>query len=331
MQELPSDEVRDEVSGEAEEYLDLVSIEEEELPEDHRSGFVAVVGRPNVGKSTVMNAFLQQKVAIVTPRPQTTRTRQLGIITASDYQMIFVDTPGIMQPKHKLDEFMLSSAMEALLDADVILWLVDASHRPGPGDRRIAERLRHVVDETPVILAMNKSDLLDPHQVLPRSEAYREIFPEASQWILFSATEGNGRDALFEMLLEALPEGPRYYPADQVTDLYMRDIAAEMIREQVLLQIREEIPHGVAVQVEEFKERDSGVIYINATVYVEREAHKKIIIGSKGSQLKQIGAVARKEIERMLGTRIYLDLWVKEAPKWRSDESALRRFGYASG
>lgn len=331
MQELPSDEVRDEVSGEAEEYLDLVSIEEEELPEDHRSGFVAVVGRPNVGKSTVMNAFLQQKVAIVTPRPQTTRTRQLGIITATDYQMIFVDTPGIMQPKHKLDEFMLSSAMEALLDADVILWLVDSSHRPGPGDRRIAERLRQVVDETPVILAMNKSDLLDAHQVLPRSEAYREIFPEASQWILFSATEGNGRDALFEMLLEALPEGPRYYPADQVTDLYMRDIAAEMIREQVLLQIREEIPHGVAVQVEEFKERDSGVIYINATVYVEREAHKKIIIGSKGSQLKQIGAAARKEIERMLGTRIYLDLWVKEAPKWRSDESALRRFGYASG
>jgi GTP-binding protein Era len=177
---------------------------------------------------------------------------------------------------------------------------------------------------------MNKSDLLQPDEVLPRTEAYRALLPEADEWILFSATEGEGREALYKMLVEALPEGPRYFPVDQVTDVYMRDLAAEMIREQILLQIRDEIPHGVAVSVVEFKERDNGVIYINANVYVEREAHKKIIIGARGAQLRDIGAAARKEIERMLGARVYLDLWVKEEPRWRSNEAALKRFGYAS-
>lgn len=321
------------IPDEFSEFVDMTSIEieEEALPEGHRAGFVAVVGRPNVGKSTAINAFLRQKVAIVSPRPQTTRVTQRGILTTRDYQMIFVDTPGIMNPRHKLDEFMLSSALETLVDADVILWLVDASERPGGGDREIASKLKQVVEHTPVILGLNKADLVKPEDVIPHTEAYQALLPEAQEWILFSATEGNGRDELFQMLVDALPEGPRYYPVDQVTDLYVRDIAAEMIREQVLLQIREEIPHGVAVQVEEFKERDNGVIYINATIYVEREAHKKIVIGSKGSQLREIGAGARREIERMLGTRIYLDLWVKDAPRWRTDEAALRRFGYASG
>ena len=315
---------------EYDDYLDLASIEEEELPEGHKSGFVAVVGRPNVGKSTVMNAFLQQKVAIVTPRPQTTRTRQLGIITRPDYQMIFVDTPGMMQPRHKLDEFMLATAREALEDTDVILWLVDVSSPPGAGDHEIAAHLRELAGSSTIILGMNKSDLLQPDEVLPRTEAYRALLPEADEWILFSATEGEGREALYKMLVEALPEGPRYFPVDQVTDVYMRDLAAEMIREQILLQIRDEIPHGVAVSVVEFKERDNGVIYINANVYVEREAHKKIIIGARGAQLRDIGAAARKEIERMLGARVYLDLWVKEEPRWRSNEAALKRFGYAS-
>ena len=319
-------------SDEFSELPDIESLEEEEvLPPGHRSGFVAVVGRPNVGKSTLINAFLQQKVAIVSPRPQTTRTTQRGILTTRDYQMIFVDTPGIMQPRHKLDEFMLSTAMEALVDTDVILWLVDASERPGAGDRAIAERLRQVLGQTTIILGLNKADLLDPNEVLARTEAYRSLLPEADEWILFSATQGNGRGVLFDMLIKALPQGPRYYPVDQVTDLYVRDIAAEMIREQVLLKIREEIPHGVAVQIEEFKERENGVIYINATIFVEREAHKKIIIGSKGAQLREIGAGARREIERLLGTRIYLDLWVKDAPHWRTDEAALKRFGYAAG
>ena len=303
---------------------------QEQLPDDHRSGFIAVVGRPNVGKSTLMNAFLQQKVAIVTPKPQTTRVRQLGIVTQPKYQMIFMDTPGIMRPRHELDEFMLDTALETLADADIVLWLVDASEPPGAGDHEIAARLRQIAGETTLILGMNKSDLLTPDEVLPRTEAYRALLPEADNWILFSATEGDGRDALFDMLLEALPPGPRYYPAEQVTDPYMRDIAAEMIREQLLLQLRDEIPHGVAVQVEEFKERETGVIYINATIYVERESHKKIVIGARGSQLRAVGAAARKEIERMLGTRIYLDLWVKVEPQWRRDEKALKRFGYAS-
>ncbi|MFW6183702.1 MAG: GTPase Era [Chloroflexota bacterium] len=320
MQEYDSDEFS--------EYLDLESFEEEELPDDYRSGYVAVVGRPNVGKSTLMNAFLRQKVAIVSPRPQTTRTRQMGILTTGEYQMIFIDTPGIMQPRHKLDEYMLGSALQALKESDVILWLVDGSQSPGPDDREIAGRLRQVAEETRIILGINKADLLDPGEVLPRTDAYRALLPEAEEWILFSATEGSGRDELFEMLVASLPEGPRYFPADQVTDAYVRDIAAEMIREQILLKIREEIPYGVAVRIEEFKERDNGVIYINATIYVERESHKKIVIGSRGSQLREIGAAARKEIERLVGTRVYLDLWVKDAPGWRKDEGALRRFGY---
>lgn len=313
-----------------EEYLNLDTLEHESLPDDHKSGFIAVVGRPNVGKSTLMNALLNQKVAIVTPRPQTTRTRQLGILTRPDYQMVFVDTPGIMQPRHKLDEFMLETALESLIDADIVLWLVDASEPPGAGDREIASRLREVADQSTLILAMNKADLLAPEEVVPRTEAYRALLPEADNWILFSASEARGLDELFEMLRDALPEGPRYYPSEQVTDVYVRDLAAELVREQILLQIREEIPHGAVVQVEEFKERENGLIYINATIYVEREAHKKIIIGARGSQLRQIGAEARKEIERLLGTRVYLDLWVKVAAGWRRNERTLKRFGYVT-
>lgn len=314
----------------SEEYLDLATLEEDTIPDDHKSGFIAVIGRPNVGKSTLMNAMLQQKVAIVTPRPQTTRVRQLGILTKPNYQMVFVDTPGIMQPRHKLDEFMLEAALESLVDADIVLWLVDASEPPGAGDREIASRLREVAGESNIILAMNKNDLLAPDEVMPRVEAYRALLPETDNWILFSATDGQGVDTLLEMLEELLPQGPRYYPAEQITDMYTRDLAAELVREQILLQIRDEIPHGTAVQVQEFKERDNGVIYISATVFVEREAHKKIIIGSKGSQLREIGAEARKEIERMLGTRVYLDLWVKEARRWRRSEHALKRFGYVA-
>lgn len=315
-----------------EETQDQTEIERsgyDEIPEDHKSGFVAVVGRPNVGKSTLLNAFLQQKIAIVTPRPQTTRSRQLGIITESGYQMIFIDTPGIMkEPRHKLDEYMLETAVDALSDADVVLWLVDSSLPPGPDDRVIAERLAAIQDESVVILAMNKSDLLSPDEVLPRSEAYRELLPDAN-WILFSATEGNGRDELFQMLVEALPQGPRYYPPHQITDAYLRDIAAELIREQIMLQLRDEVPYGVAVQVTEYKERPNGTVYINATIYVERENHKQIVIGANGAQLRQIGTAARHEIEDLVGEKVFLDLWVKAEPKWRRNERALKRLGYS--
>lgn len=310
-------------------YSDYELLDEEQLPEGHKSGFVAIVGRPNVGKSTLLNNFLQQKVAIVSPRPQTTRSRQLGILTRPEYQMVFVDTPGMMQPRHKLDEFMLDEARATLEDADIVLWLVDASEPPGPGDEEIAGRLRSLAGKSDLILGMNKADMLQPEEVMPRVDAYRALLPDAA-WILFSATEGRGVDELFGMLLERLPEGPRFYPPEQVTDIYMRDLAAELIREQILLQIREEIPHGTAVAVDEFKERETGMVYIHAVIYVEREAHKKIVIGTGGAQLRAIGAEARKEIERMLGTRVYLELWVKVEPQWRRNEKALRRLGYSS-
>ncbi len=301
----------------------------ETLPENHKSGFVAVVGRPNMGKSTLINAFLQEKIAIVTPRPQTTRTRQLGILTTNTYQMVFIDTPGIMKPRHKLDEYMVETASESLEDADVVLWLVDASEEIGTGDKAIAAQLQPLVGKTPIILGMNKSDLLSPDQVLPHTQAYSDLLPEA-KWILFSAEKGNGRSELLQLLVDALPQGPRYYPADQVTDIYLRDIAAELIREQIMLQLRDEIPYSVAVQIQDYKERENGTTYISANIFVERPNHKQIIIGTKGSRLRKIGTAARSEIEDMIEGNVYLELWIKVEPKWRRNENVLRRLGYSS-
>ncbi|MEJ2752322.1 MAG: GTPase Era [Chloroflexota bacterium] len=301
-----------------------------ETPEGYKSGFVALAGRPNVGKSTLMNAFMQQKIAIVTPRPQTTRTRQLGIITEPDYQMIFVDTPGIIKdPRHKLDEFMVSAAEEILTDADVVLWLVDSTEVPGPEDEAIAEKLRALPEGHKVILGINKLDALPADLVLPRSKAFRELVPDAD-WIMFSAATGAGLPELLQMLVDGLPEGPMYYPADQITDVFLRDIAAEMIREQLMLQLRDEVPYGTAVQVVDFKEQTGEPTYISANIFVERDSHKGIIIGKKGAQLKNIGSAAREEIETMLDDKVFLDLWVKVEPQWRRDENALKRLGYSS-
>lgn len=302
----------------------------EEVPEGHKAGFVTLVGRPNVGKSTLFNAFMQQKLAIVTPRPQTTRQRQLGIITEPAYQVVFIDTPGLLKPRHKLDEFMVQTANEALSDADVVVFLVDGSEPPGPGDRIIAGQLAALGESAQVILAINKADQMKADQVIPHSEAYRALLPDAP-WIVFSAANGAGRDELWDMIIAALPENPPYYPADQVTDLFVRDLAAELIREQILLQLRDEIPYGTAVAIQEFKERENGVTYISANIYVEREAHKPILIGAKGQQLQQIGAAARKEIETLVEGKVFLELWVKIEPKWRRNEKALRRLGYSSG
>lgn len=301
-----------------------------DAPEGFKSGFVALAGRPNVGKSTLMNAFMQQKIAIVTPRPQTTRTRQLGIITEPDYQMIFVDTPGIIrEPRHKLDEYMLDSADEVLSEVDVILWLVDSSEAPGPEDKAIAAKLQALDERTRVILGINKLDALPAEQVLSRSEAYRTLLPDAD-WIMFSALTGAGLSELLEMLKNEMPEGPMFYPPEQITDVFLRDIAAEMIREQLMLQLRDEVPYGTAVQVLDFKERPGEPTYISANIFVERDSHKGIIIGSKGAQLRKIGAAARKEIEAMLDEKVFLDLWVKVEPRWRRDENALKRLGYSS-
>lgn len=299
----------------------------ENEPSGHRSGFVAVIGRPNAGKSTLMNTFLQDKIAIVTPRPQTTRTRQLGILTTEMYQIVFIDTPGIMKPRHKLDEYMVEVATDSLQDADVVLWLVDAAEPVGGGDRAIARQLAELDESIPIIIGMNKSDLLKPDQVMPRTEAYQQLLPRG-QWILFSATDGNGRNKLLDLIVQNLPEGPRFYPPDQITDVYLRDMAAEFIREQIFLQLREEIPYGAAVQVIDFKERDNGTTYISANIYVERDNHKRIIIGNKGSQLKKLGETSRKELEELVGGKVFLELWVKVDPKWRENERSLRRLGY---
>lgn len=299
-----------------------------ETPEGHRSGFVALVGRPNVGKSTLMNAFMRQKIAAVTHRPQTTRTRQLGIITEPGYQMIFIDTPGIIRdPRHQLDEYMVQAAMETLDDADVVLWIVDMSENPGSGDRDIAKLLSE--GERNVILALNKIDAVSPAEALQRTEAYVSLLRSA-EWLHVSALTGDGVGELLDKLVAALPEGPRYYPADQITDIYERNIAAEMIREQIMLQLRDEVPYGTAVKVRDFKERDNGDTYVSADIFVERDTHKSIVIGRGGAQLKAIGAAAREQIQELVGGKVFLELWVKVEKDWRRDPNLLRQFGYSN-
>lgn len=299
-----------------------------EIPEGHRSGFVALVGRPNVGKSTLINAFMRQKIAAVTPRPQTTRTRQLGIITEPGYQMIFIDTPGIIRdPRHPLDEYMVQAALETLGDADVVLWLVDMTENPGAADRDIAKLLAE--GEHKVILALNKIDAIGPTEALARTEAYVSLLRSA-EWLHLSALTGDGVAVLLDKLVAALPEGPRYYPAEQITDIYERNIAAELIREQIMLLLRDEVPYGTAVKVRDFKERDNGSTYVSADIFVERDSHKSIVIGKNGAQLKAIGAAAREQIEQLTGGKVFLELWVKVEKDWRRDPNLLRLFGYSN-
>ena len=274
-----------------------------------------------------MNAFLGQKVAIVTHRPQTTRANQLGILTDPDFQIVFVDTPGLTKPRHKLDEIMVGEAEESLRDAEVVLWLVEANRDPGAGDRYIADPLQSLPTHVTVILGLNKADLLAPDEVQLRCEEYQRLLPGVA-WILFSALTGDGVPELLEMLVAALPEGPRYYPADQTTDSFVRDIAGELIREQIFLQMEQEVPYGTAVVVEQFKKRESGVTYIGATIFVDRQNHKRMLIGRKGEQLRKIGSAARTEIEALIQGKAYIDLWVKVEPKWRQNRAALKRFGY---
>jgi len=314
----------------------------DETPSGHRSGFVAVVGRPNVGKSTLMNRLVGQKVAIVSPKPQTTRSRILGILTLEDRdaQVIFVDTPGLHRPRHKLGRAMVATATRAIPDADVVLFMVDVSVMPTDEDRMIAGLIEEHA-RAPVILVLNKMDLLPAEKVKHYTELYWKLAPHCRDplpppvgkgrgggWMMTVATKGVNLDKLLAMIVAALPEGPRYYPGDQVTDQTEREVAAELIREQVLRHTRQEVPHAVAVVVEEFKERENGVVYVAANVFVERESQKSIIIGRRGQMLRQIGSAARGEIERMTGGRVYLDLWVKVRKGWRRDERELRRLGY---
>ncbi len=299
----------------------------EELPPDHRSGYVSVIGRPNVGKSTLMNAFLGQKIAIVSEKLQTTRNRILGILTRPDAQVIFVDTPGIHKPLHKLGEFMVETAKRAIPDADVICFVVDVSTWPTDEDKQIAGLLDSVRAK-PIILVLNKVDLLNAEDLASHAQAYRALGNFAAEYAT-SALHGDNLDALLAGIVAHLPVGPRYYPEEQITDQMERFLAAELIRGQALHALRQEVPYALAVVVEQFQERREGVVYIEANIYVEKESQKKIVIGRGGSMLKQIGQAARREIEAMLEARVYLELWVKVREGWRKKDKELRQFGYA--
>ena len=301
---------------------------DEPLPVDHRSGFVAVVGRPNVGKSSLMNAYLGQKVAIVSPKPQTTRNRLLGILTQPDMQIIFVDTPGIHRPRHKLGKYMVETAAGAIPATDVVLFVVDLSELPSGADRAVVRILAERT-QAPIVLALNKVDRVKPAQLQLHIDAYDGL-GSFVDWMLVSATRGDNLDKLLDMVREYLPFGPRYYPPDQITDQQERFMVAELIREQILLTTHQEVPHGVAVIVEEFKERRPDLTYIGATIFVERETHKGIIISGKGEKLKRIGGEARQDIEQLLGHKVYLELWVKVRKRWRQDERDLRNLGYSA-
>lgn len=293
----------------------------------HRSGFVAVVGRPNVGKSTLMNAYLGQKIAITSSKPQTTRHTQLGILSRPEAQVIFVDTPGMHRPRNPLGQYMVEAATRALADADAILFIVDVSARPGPSDERLADLIAGRAEPSPVVLALNKSDQLRPGDILPHTEAYRALAPTA-EWMLISATRGDNLEELLGLVIAGLPVGPPLYPEDEVTQTQVRDLAAEFVREAALNALAEEVPHGIAVEVDEFQERGDKGAYIAATVFVERESHKGIVIGRGGSMLKQIGSAARLEIERMLEHPVFLELHVKVRSNWRKNETEVQRLGY---
>lgn len=291
------------------------------------SGFVAVVGRTNVGKSTLINSLLGQPVAAVSPRPQTTRRRQLGILTLEHCQIIFVDTPGLHRPTHKLGEKMNQEAKDALEDSDLILFILDLATTPQPEDRLLAGLIGELNRPANVLMTLNKVDLLAPEQILPRTAEYQLLLPDV-ETIHVSAISPKSAQHLLEQIIRRMPEGPEYYPPDQITDLYERDIAADLIRAAALLHLRDEIPHGIAVRIDQFQERDEHGARIEATIFVERESHKGIVIGQKGAMLKKIGTTARMEIEAMNERRVFLDLHVKVRRGWRDDEQALKSFGF---
>ncbi len=296
------------------------------MENNFKSGFVALVGRPNVGKSTLMNHLIGQKIAITSDKPQTTRNRIQTVYTDDRGQIIFLDTPGIHKAKNKLGEYMVNVAVGTLGEVDVVLWLVEPSTFIGTGEQRIAEMLRKV--KTPVILVINKIDTVKSQEdILKFIDAYKNVC-DFAEIVPVSALKDQNTEKMTELLFKYLPYGPQYYDEDTVTDQPMRQIAAELIREKALRLLEDEIPHGIAVTIELMKERDNGLFDIEANIVCERESHKGIIIGKGGSMLKRIGTQARREIENLMGARVNLQLWVKVRKEWRDSELYMKNYGY---
>lgn len=294
--------------------------------ENYKSGFVALVGRPNVGKSTLMNHLIGQKIAITSDKPQTTRNRIQTVYTDERGQIIFLDTPGIHKAKNKLGQYMVSVAEGTLSEVDVVLWLVEPGTFIGAGEQHIAELLKKV--KTPVILVINKVDMVKNREdILKFIDAYRKVC-DFAEIVPASALKGENTDTMLKLLFQYLPYGPQYYDEETVTDQPMRQIAAELVREKALRLLEDEIPHGIAVTVEKMTERDNGLFDIEATIICEKESHKGIIIGKGGAMLKKIGTAARREIENLMGARVNLQLWVKVRKEWRDSELYMKNYGY---
>ncbi len=291
-----------------------------------KSGFASIIGRPNVGKSTLMNKVVGEKIAIMSDKPQTTRNKVQAVYTEKDFQVIFLDTPGIHKPKNKLGEYMVKAATETLNEVDLVLFVVDDSSSIGPGDRMIIEDLKKV--KTPVVLVINKIDKISKEELISLIEMYskEEVFKEI---VPLSALKEPHLNSLMKVIKKYLPEGPQYFPGDMLTDQPERVLISELIREKVLHYIHDEVPHGVAVEIESMKSREGNTIVdISAVIYCERDSHKGIIIGKNGKKLKGIGKSAREDIERLLGSKVYLQTWVKVRENWRNNANYINGFGY---
>ncbi|CAM3381435.1 MULTISPECIES: GTPase Era [Paenibacillus] len=293
-----------------------------------KSGFVAIIGRPNVGKSTLMNQVIGQKIAIMSDKPQTTRNKIHGVYTTPDSQVVFLDTPGIHKRQSKLGDYMNQTALGTLGEVEAVLFLVDASEGIGGGDRFIAEQLSKI--KTPVMLVMNKIDKIEPPALLPLIEEYRKLH-DFAEIVPISAKLGSNVDTLLDQIQKYLPPGPQYYPEDQVTDHPEQFVCAELIREKILHMTREEVPHSIAVTIEDMRKEENGTVYISAVIFVERDSQKGIIIGKQGALLKEVGKQARQDIQRLLGSKIFLELWVKVKKDWRNQERVLRDLGFHRG
>lgn len=292
-----------------------------------RSGFISIIGRPNVGKSTFINHVIGQKIAIMSDKAQTTRNKIQGVLTQDDSQLVFIDTPGIHKPKHRLGDFMVKIAEDTLNEVDVVLFMINANEGYGKGDQYILDRLQKV--KRPVFLIINKMDLIHPDELFPLIAQYKDKY-NFEEVIPISALQGNNISHLLAELMKHIPKGPQYYPDDQITDHPERFIISELIREKALQLTREEVPHSLAVVLESIQERESNAIFIQATIITERKTQKGILIGKQGSMLKSIGKNARKDIETLLGTKVFLELWVKVQKDWRNKQSQLRELGFRS-